>query len=71
MIEETERDREFELVVVSMQRFQEGSPEKNRIRNIRDWCNRHGALRNDFPPGAEPEKTAWNQLVVECRRMAQ
>lgn len=68
---ETETDREYELIVCSMQRFAITDPEYIRIRDIRDWCNRHGALRDGFPPGTEAEEKAWKDLVAECRRRAQ
>ncbi len=71
MITEEERDQQFELVVLTMQKFEQGSLAWERIRSLRDWCNRRGALRELFPPGTEGEEALWNGLVNECRRMVQ
>ena len=62
---------EYDLVIYSMQRFLPSSPEYLRIRQIRDWCNRNGALREGFPPGSELEEKTWLALIDECRRRAQ
>lgn len=66
-----EIEQDFELVVWSMQRFNQSDPEYRRLQHLRNWCNRHGAAREGFPPGTEQEYAVWQDLVSECRRMAQ
>ena len=62
---------EIDLVVISMQRFENGTPERERIRRIYHACSFSGALRENFPPGTEDLHEDWTALVAECRRLVQ
>jgi hypothetical protein len=61
---------EIDLVVWSMQRFDKGSPERERITRIWHRCSLSRALREGFPPGTEDLQNEW-QALAECRRSVQ
>jgi hypothetical protein len=66
-----EREPEVDLVLFSMQRFQPGSPERQRMTAIWHACAFSGALREGFPTGTGDLEVAWNELVAECKRRVQ
>ena len=59
------------MVIFSMNRFQKGSPERNRLCGIWLRASLSGAIREQFPAGTEDLKREWDAVVSECRRMFQ